>query len=123
MNNCKTCLHCSACEHTRIGAVNPLYQRPSNPATGECADWHSAYITPCDNAVSNCQELTHGVWRYIGHHEMTGHVCQCSVCEKLIFTRSLINIIDEYPYCHCGTKMDRVKFSEKLESEKDTTNE
>lgn len=122
-HNCKNCIHQSACKHSRIGAANPLYQRPSDPATGDCADWHSAYITPCENAVSNRQELKHGVWHYISHHEMVGHVWRCSVCERLLFTRSLTYVIDDYPYCHCGAKMYKVKFSEKLNSEEDSTNE
>ena len=63
-----------------------------------------------DNApIADVEEVRHGKWIYKGHHEMMWHAFQCSVCERWMFTNSLNNIVGEYPYCHCGAKMERVE--------------
>lgn len=62
----------------------------------------SLQMTP----TADVREVKHGKWIYKGHHEMMGHAFECSVCERWIFTDSTEHIVEEYPYCHCGAKMD-----------------
>lgn len=63
-----------------------------------------------DNApIADVEEVRHGKWIYKGHHEMMGHAFQCSVCERWMFTNFPKHVIGEYPYCHCGAKMESVK--------------
>lgn len=62
----------------------------------------SLQMTP----TADVQEVRHGKWIYKGHHEMMGHAFECSVCERWMFANSIKNIVGEYPYCHCGAKMD-----------------
>lgn len=59
--------------------------------------------------IADVEEVRHGEWIYKGHHEMMGHVFQCSVCERWMFTNSPNHVVEEYPYCHCGAKMESVK--------------
>lgn len=60
-----------------------------------------------DNApIADVEEVRHGKWIYEGHHEMMGHAFQCSVCGRWMFANSPENVIEEYPYCHCGAKME-----------------
>lgn len=63
-----------------------------------------------DNAsAADVQEVKHGKWIYEGHHEMMGHAFQCSVCTRWMFTNSPECVVEEYPYCHCGAKIESVK--------------
>lgn len=62
-----------------------------------------------DVPTADVQEVEHGKWIYKGHHEMMGHAFQCSVCERWMFTVFPKHVIGEYPYCHCGAKMENVK--------------
>ena len=60
-----------------------------------------------DNApIADVEEVRHAKWIYKGHHEMMGHVFQCSVCGQWMFTNSPNHVVGEYPYCHCGAKME-----------------
>ncbi len=60
-----------------------------------------------DNApTADVEEVRHGKWIYEGHHEIMGHAFQCSACERWMFTNSLNHVVEEYPYCHCGAKME-----------------
>lgn len=59
--------------------------------------------------TADVQEVKHGKWIYEGHHEMMGHAFQCSVCTRWMFTNSPECVVEEYPYCHCGAKMESVK--------------
>lgn len=56
--------------------------------------------------TADVQEVKHGKWIYKGHHEMMGHAFECSACERWMFANSIKNVVGEYPYCHCGAKMD-----------------
>lgn len=67
----------------------------------------------CDQPTVDVEEVEHGKWIYRGHHEMMGHAFECSVCERWIFTVFPKHVIGEYPYCHCGAKMERVEGLEK----------
>lgn len=58
---------------------------------------------------ADVEEVRHGKWIYEGHHEMMGHAFQCSVCTRWMFTNSPEYVVEEYPYCHCGAKMETVK--------------
>lgn len=63
-----------------------------------------------DNApTADVEEVRRGKWIYMGHHETMGHAFECSVCERWMFTNFPKHVIEEYPYCHCGTKMESVK--------------
>ena len=66
--------------------------------------------------TADVEEVKHAKWIYKGHHDMMRHAFQCSACERWMFTNSLENVTEEYPYCHCGAKMKSV---EGLELEKD----
>lgn len=59
--------------------------------------------------TADVEEVRHAKWIYKGHHEMMGHVFQCSVCERWRFANSTEHVIAEYPYCHCGAKMESVE--------------
>ena len=60
-----------------------------------------------DNApIADVEEVRHGKWIYKGHHEMMGHAFQCSVCGRWMFTNFPKHVVEEYPYCHCGAKME-----------------
>lgn len=60
-----------------------------------------------DNApIADVEEVRHGKWIYEGHHEMMGHAFQCSVCGRWMFTNFPKHVVEEYPYCHCGAKME-----------------
>ena len=56
--------------------------------------------------LADVQEVRHGKWIYCGHHEFHGHVFECSVCGRYLFANSKADVYVEYPYCHCGAKMD-----------------
>lgn len=56
--------------------------------------------------LADVEEVRHAKWIYKGHHEMMGHAFQCSVCERWMFTNFPKHVIGEYPYCHCGAKME-----------------
>ena len=60
----------------------------------------------CDQPTVDVEEVRRAKWIYKGHHDMMGHAFRCSVCERWMFTNSLNNIVGEYPYCHCGAKME-----------------
>lgn len=74
-----------------------------------------AYVVPLiksiiDNApTADVEEVRHGKWIYKGHHPMMSHVFQCSVCKRYMFSNSLDYVPEEYPYCHCGAKLDGVE--------------
>ena len=59
--------------------------------------------------TADVEEVRHGKWIYKGHIDMMGYVFQCSVCWRWMFANSIKNIIGEYPYCHCGAKMESVE--------------
>ena len=59
--------------------------------------------------TADVEEVRHGEWIYEGHHEMMGHVFRCSICERWMFTNSPKHVVEDYPYCHCGAKMESVK--------------
>lgn len=62
-----------------------------------------------DNApIADVEEVRHGKWIYKGHHEIIGYGFQGSVCERWMFANSIKNVVGEYPYCHCGAKMEKV---------------
>lgn len=69
-----------------------------------------------DNAPTvDVEEVRHGKWIYKGHNDMMGYVFQCSVCGRWRFANSLENVIEGYPYCHCGAKMESVEGLEEEE--------
>ena len=65
--------------------------------------------TICEIPTADVQEVRHGRWIYCGHHEFHGHVFECSVCGRYLFANSKEDVYWEYPYCHCGTKMESVE--------------
>lgn len=71
------------------------------------ADWIVSFIET--QPTADVEEVRHGKWIYEGHHEMMGHAFQCSVCTRWMFTNSPEYVVEEYPYCHCGAKIESVK--------------
>lgn len=65
--------------------------------------------TICEIPTADVQEVRHAKWIYCGHHEFHGHVFECSVCGRYLFTNSKEDVYWEYPYCHCGAKMESVE--------------
>lgn len=76
----------------------------------EFAHNHIGGIIDCNDImrfpIADVEEVRHGKWIYKGHHEMMGHAFECSVCERWMFANSPDHVVEEYPYCHCGAKMD-----------------
>ena len=78
-------------------------------------DFTKAYATSLTKRIIaqqptvDVEEVRHGKWIYEGHHEMMGHAFQCSVCTRWMFTNSPEYVVEEYPYCHCGAKMESVE--------------
>lgn len=68
-----------------------------------------------ETPTADVEEVRHGKWIYKGHHEMMGHAFQCSVCERWMFTNFPKHVVEEYPYCHCGAKMESVEGLEEEE--------
>lgn len=67
-------------------------------------------ITLLENApAADVQEVKHGKWLYRCYHKMMGHEFECSVCGRWICANSPNRVIEEYPYCHCGAKIDGVE--------------
>lgn len=62
-----------------------------------------------ETSTADVEEVRHGKWIYEGYHEMMGHAFQCSVCMRWMFTDFPKHVVEEYPYCHCGAKMESVK--------------
>lgn len=71
--------------------------------------WNSAIDIVLSAPTADVEEVRHGKWIYEGHNDMMGYVFQCSVCGRWRFANSPENVIEEYPYCHCGAKMESVK--------------
>lgn len=65
--------------------------------------------TICEIPTADVQEVKHAKWIYCGHHEFHGHVFECSVCGRYLFANSKEDVYWEYPYCHCGAKMESVE--------------
>lgn len=59
--------------------------------------------------TADVQEVKHGKWIYEGYHETMGHAFQCSICMRWMFTDFPKYVAEEYPYCHCGSRMDSVE--------------
>lgn len=53
----------------------------------------------------NAEEIRHGKWVYCGKSSGNDHKWQCSECLRMEYTKHKKDIKD-YPYCHCGAKMD-----------------
>lgn len=68
-----------------------------------------------DVPAADVQEVKHGKWLYRCYHKMMGHEFECSVCRRWICANSPNHVVEEYPFCHCGAKIDGV---EGLEEEK-----
>lgn len=68
-----------------------------------------------ETPTADVEDVKHGKWIYRGHHEMMGHAFECSVCERWMFTVFPKHVIGEYPYCHCGAKMESVEGLEEEE--------
>lgn len=74
-----------------------------------------AYAVPLIKSIidqrptADVEEVKHGKWIYKGHHPAMSHVFQCSVCKRWLFSNSLDYVPEEYPYCHCGAKLDGVE--------------
>lgn len=62
-----------------------------------------------DIPTSDVEEVRHAKWIYEGHSEVRGHVFECSVCGRWGFTNAPKHVVGEYPYCHCGAKMESVE--------------
>lgn len=62
-----------------------------------------------ETPTADVQEVKHAKWIYCGHHEFHGHVFECSVCGRYLFANSKEDVYWEYPYCHCGAKMESVE--------------
>lgn len=59
--------------------------------------------------TADVQEVKHGKWIYKGRNPVMSHVFECSVCERWICANSADHVVEEYPFCHCGAKIDGVE--------------
>lgn len=71
--------------------------------------WNAVIDIVLSAPTVDVEEVRHGKWIYKGHNDMMGYVFQCSVCGRWRFANSLENVIEEYPYCHCGAKIESVE--------------
>lgn len=62
-----------------------------------------------DVPAADVEEVRHAKWIYEDYHDMMGHAFQCSVCKRWMFANSTEHVPEEYPYCHCGAKMEGVE--------------
>lgn len=85
--------------------ADDLYERLEKRYDG----WNSAIDVILSAPTVDVEEVRHARWIYKGHHEMMGHVFQCSVCGRWMFTNSPKHVVEDYPYCHCGAKMESVQ--------------
>lgn len=60
-------------------------------------------------SAADVEEVRHGKWIYRSYHPRMGHAFECSVCKRWMFTAFLKSVVEEYPYCHCGAKMESVE--------------
>ena len=88
-------------------------------ANGSDDDFVKGYGNAMDDLAdvpaADVQEVKHGKWIYKGRNPVMSHVFECSVCERWICANSVDHVVEEYPFCHCGAKIDGV---EELEEEK-----
>ena len=57
---------------------------------------------------ADVEEVRHGKWVYIGDPNyaiQVGFLYECSCCKRHITVNYQFELKD-YPYCHCGAKMD-----------------
>ena len=59
--------------------------------------------------IADVQEVKHAKWLYRCYHKMMGHEFECSACRRWICANSVDHVVEEYPYCHCGAKIDGVE--------------
>ena len=71
--------------------------------------WNAAIDIITSAPTADVREVKRGHWIYKGHNDMMGYVFQCSVCWRWRFANSPENVIEAYPYCHCGAKMESVE--------------
>lgn len=58
--------------------------------------------------IEDVQEVKHGKWIYVGDPNfahIVGFLYECSCCKRHIIVDYQFEL-REYPYCHCGAKMD-----------------
>lgn len=59
---------------------------------------------------ADVEKVKHGKWVYVGHNLCIGYKFECSVCKRSLWANCDKNtVVKEYPYCHCGAKMDNVE--------------
>ena len=63
----------------------------------------------CDQQTADVEEVRRGKWIYRSYHPMMGHAFECSVCKRWTLTMFQKSVVEEYPYCHCGAKMESVE--------------
>lgn len=69
-----------------------------------------------DVPAADVQEVKHGKWIHRGHNGQMEYAFECSVCERWMFTDFPPKyVVKEYPYCHCGARMDSVEGLEEEE--------
>ena len=59
--------------------------------------------------TADVQEVKHGKWLHRCYHKMMGYEFECSVCGRWICANSVDHVVEKYPYCHCGAKIDGVE--------------
>lgn len=63
----------------------------------------------CEQPTVDLEEVRHAKWIYRSYHPRMGHAFECSVCKRWMFTMFLKSVVEDYPYCHCGAKMESVE--------------
>ena len=115
---------------------NAEYKEPSSsekpnrseiPTSSDCVDRHAVdmlayrYLKePTDNHVAFYEDFLDlpsvtpirpkGYWiKEKSVHGWDGRSYQCSVCGRSIHLDTAVEDIYDYPYCHCGAKMEEAK--------------
>ena len=60
----------------------------------------------CDQPTADVEKIRRGKWIYRSYHPRMGHAFECSVCKRWTLTMFPKGVVEEYPYCHCGAKME-----------------
>ena len=80
-----------------------VYSQPVVYGTRLGLEYSKSLVETAKSA--DVQEVRHGMWMYCGKSSGHDHMWQCSECLRTESTKHKSDIRD-YPYCHCGAKMD-----------------
>lgn len=95
---------------SKADAIGAIWHSIDGELFGELESCAHAVIGDADNAIESLEPadvvpVRHGTWMPIVSYNNT---YKCSECGRLLvdITDGLKMVAKNYPYCHCGAKMD-----------------